>query len=197
MVTSSCGTLAVGSDQPASDQGHSPSRSGDREGLRVVGRQPARRAGGRATGDRARVSSHRASAGSWGTSEECTACRREARSSESSSLPSVLPGPVRSGRCRDPGVLAHQPWRQPARVIAAAPNPPLEPTPKRRRGSAPSRPAAAAGCHDWNDDDRKGRKHQRTNTRKGGAAPVHRTTGRRGRSDCLGPVLLILRARRA
>lgn len=45
MVTSSCGTLAVGSDQPASDQGHPPGRWGDCEGLRVVGRQSARRAG--------------------------------------------------------------------------------------------------------------------------------------------------------
>ena len=36
MVNSSCGTLAVGSDQPASDQGYAPGRSGDCESLRAV-----------------------------------------------------------------------------------------------------------------------------------------------------------------
>jgi len=36
MVNSSCWTLAVGIDEPASDQGHSPCRSGDCESLRVV-----------------------------------------------------------------------------------------------------------------------------------------------------------------
>lgn len=128
MLNSSCATLAAGSDEPASDQSCSPCRSRDCGSLRVVGRQSARRAEGHATGDRACLPSHRASAGNWCASPECPACGCAACSSESSSLPSVLPRSVQSCGRRDSRALAHEPRHQPARVTAAAPNPPLDRT---------------------------------------------------------------------
>jgi hypothetical protein len=152
MVNSSCGTSAAGSDKPASDQGYSSRSAGDRTSLRVVANQPACVARCSAAGDRSRVPSHRAPAGYRRASGECPAGGRATGSSGSSSLPFVLPPPVRRCSCRGPCVLAHQSRHQPARVSVAAPNQPLEPTAGRsclldsklssaRRGSSARRSA--------------------------------------------------------
>jgi hypothetical protein len=206
MVNSSCGTLAVGSDKPASDQSHSPRRAGHHESLRVVGRQSSRRTGCPAARDRAAVPSHRASTRDRRARAERKAPWRASRSSRPGSLLSLLPRPVRSRRGRDSRALAYQPRVRPARVSVAAPNPALEPTGLRgaahreRLRAGGSAPISAVGApmidrhrrdvlrtHRPDSAGRNNRRRTLNPRSRSAAAVVRSWTLAQAEGDCDGP----------